>query len=114
MDIHDVRNELQVIDKLYRPGVRNIVAVFGHGEIQAGSLFYLDMELCELDLATFLQNKWTSTAWERGPRIQLQSLGPSDEVTQVRQILTDIVTGIAYIHSQNQVHRDLKPQNGGP
>lgn len=77
-------------------------------------IFFIDMELCDLTMALFLQQKWRSRAWERSPRIQSHLSGPSDEVVQIRHIMQDIARGIAFIHSLKEIHRDLKPQNGKP
>ena len=53
-----------------------------------------------MNLLDWLQEKWPPDA--KGPAIA--------EAT-VASILKQSLEGIKYIHAQNSVHRDIKPQN---
>src|SRR5271154_2495645 len=39
-------------------------------------------------------------------------LTPHQRLAQMLTIMRDIVNGVAFIHRNNEVHRDLKPRNG--
>jgi serine/threonine protein kinase len=111
ISVEYVQNELRAIDKLREPGHRNVVDVLKHGELLYMSLYFIDMELCDMNLETFIHGESSGT-------IDADSLyspiHPSSllKVEQIRGIVTDITDGLAYIHGHGEVHRDLKPANG--
>jgi len=39
-------------------------------------------------------------------------LGPVIRAAQIWNIMADISSGVAFIHSRGEIHRDLKPRNG--
>jgi len=69
------------------------------------------MELCDLNLATFIAREW-SPSIQRDATPAGASVMPNERMEQVRNIMKDILNGVEFIHSRNEVHRDLKPQNG--
>jgi len=88
-------NELRVITKLCKSGSHaHIVSVFRLGEVKDSALFYIDMELCDGNLDQFMR--------ERGSAITLND---------VWNVMLQITSGLAHIHSQGEVHRDIKPRN---
>jgi formylglycine-generating enzyme required for sulfatase activity len=72
----------------------HLVRCYAAGECSLFNIdaLYLAMELAEGSLETHLQ---------QGPL----------ESAKVREVITEVTAGLAYLHSQNQVHRDLKPGN---
>ena len=67
------------------------------------------MELCDLDLATYLDRQWSPVEMERTPIGMDQNRNMRME--QVWKIMMDVTSGLAFIHSHKEVHRDLKPRN---
>lgn len=105
---------MRAVAKLCNPGAhRNIVAVLEFGKLPRSYFHFLDMELCDLSLEAYIQRKWTQDV-----KIKLSHLIEVDELpelarlSQVGNIMHDIVAGVAFIHSHKEIHRDLKPQNG--
>lgn len=95
-----IKNEARAIAKLCKPGQhRNIVAVFRQGEVKDTAFYYIDMELCDSNLEIFIR--------KHGALREAPVTMP-----QILEIMVQIVNGVAFIHDQNEVHRDLKPRNG--
>ena len=88
---------------------KNIVEVIRHGVLPT-SLFFLDMELCELDLETWIARKWDARIERKLPYFTVE-LPSRMRSWQIRGIMEDVTNGTAFIHSKREVHRDLKPRN---
>jgi serine/threonine protein kinase len=86
-----VENEQRAVVKLCQDSHKNLVAILGLGKFDS-SHYYIDMELCQSDLEQYIQ---TSNV----------------EIDRIWGIMRDISDGVAFIHSHNEVHRDLKPRN---
>lgn len=100
-----IGNELRTIEKLCRPGSHeNIVSVFESGKLKSSSCFFIDMELCDLSLADYMQGRQTED-------LKMKAVAP-DNLSQIWDIMEAIANGLTFIHSLNEAHRDLKPSNG--
>jgi serine/threonine protein kinase len=96
------KNELRVITKLCNAGHRNIITVLKHGEFEDMSCFYIDMELCEMNLDQYNQASWTVAKFHTSP----------DHEHRTWKIMAQIANGLVFIHEKQEIHRDLKPKNG--
>ena len=107
----DVEAELRNISKLCTESRdKNIVAVFKHGRL-THEYYYIDMQFCEINLDTYIYRQWSSEMKGKLPQFT-DSVVPEIRMQQVWEIMTDIASGVAFIHSQSHIHRDLKPRNG--
>lgn len=78
-------------------------------------IWFIDMERCDLNLETYISRDWTPELHASVPFFTTIDICPtSQRIQQVGEIIRDIVKGVAFIHSQQLVHRDLKPRNGNP
>ena len=103
----DIEDEAAMIDRLLPHPY--LVTVHNKGWLNNTSYYAIDMELCQYDLSVYI-----GVDGERLMRA-LQSDDLSDVLNQLLRILTimgQITEGVAHIHSNNAVHRDIKPLNG--
>jgi serine/threonine protein kinase len=101
------------VRKLCDPGThRNIVSVFNRGKIPGQMIWFLDMERCDLNLEVYILRQWTPRLHRTVPFLTGIDICPtSEKINQVGEIIEDIVKGVGFIHSQQMIHRDLKPRN---
>lgn len=99
----DIDNEIRAVNKLCKSSHPNIVQVLGLGQLRPDSTwFYIDMELCSISLETYMNADESLASL---PKWVSESL-------QICDIFTQILNGLAFIHENGEVHRDLSPQNG--
>lgn len=99
----DIRNEIRALDKLCTHNVDNIVRVLRHNFLPQSVFYFIDMELCELNLDYFIREGW--------PADFSESRYASRGIIVVWDILRHIVNGLEFIHGLKEVHRDMKPRN---
>jgi serine/threonine protein kinase len=105
-------NEIRAIDKLYRDGPNdNLVEISHHGWLPSLSYYYIDMEFCELNLDEYIEGKTPSGFLLENPRV-LGAPFLERGTWCIWDIMQQISCGVQFIHSCQEVHRDLKPRNG--
>ena len=107
----DIQNEIRAVEKLCKSGThKNIVAVLNHGKLPPW-FYFLDMELCDLNLESYINRRWTP-ALQKRIQYFTSELPSSMRTAQLWHIMEDMTCGVAFIHQHKEVHRDLKPRNG--
>jgi serine/threonine protein kinase len=89
---------------------RNLVAVFDFGRL-ATFLYFIDMELCNLNLERWIYRTWNERTARELPLLTAD-LPPRARMDQTWDIMDDIIRAVAFVHELNEIHRDLKPSNG--
>lgn len=103
-----ILNEVRAIENLCRGSHPNIIQVFLHGWLRPQRpIYFIDMELCDASLGEFIAGS---------PRMQTVLNWPkASKDEQIRYLLecfTDhVLSGLVFIHSHDEVHRDLNPRN---
>ena len=99
--MHDIWNETRAIEKLCKQSHKNIITVFQTGHLRNSPFYFFDMELCSYDLEVYIYHLWRPESYE----------GANSRMDIVWDIMVQIANGVSFIHSKNEVHRDLKPRN---
>lgn len=105
-----IRAEAHTIEELGKTSHDNIIHIFDHGRFSAASpMYFIDMELCEIDLEAYISIK------KRGIRGLVDwdvALGEGQCEFLIIAILQQLLAGLSFMHKHNMVHRDMAPQNG--
>jgi serine/threonine protein kinase len=116
---NDILNEARAIDRLCKDRThKNIVSVFKHGWLSDSLHYFIDMELCDATLESYIYNTGAPKAREMlFVNDNLSSFGLEGDVWlefNAWSILVQLCDALEFIHHCGQVHRDLKPRNGWP
>jgi len=103
---------MQAIRKLSAEGSHvNIVAVWKLGRLLNSPYYFIDMELCDLNLHDYIHRSAPPNPSESIPYF-IKNAPPPLKAQQIWNIMKHIAGGVQYLHSLDMVHRDLKPANG--
>jgi serine/threonine protein kinase len=106
-----INNEIRASVKLCKTGAhKNIVAVFDLGNLPNTIFYFIDMELCDMNLDTYIYSRSTPKLVDKIP--YFFNATATERAAQIKNIMLDIANGLVFIHDHNEVHRDLKPHNG--
>ena len=106
----DIQNEVRAVAKLCKPDThKNIVSVFRYGSF-SDSYYFLDMELCDLNLECWIERKWNKEI-EKELHYLTGDFPSRMRIGQVWDVMEDVTRALAFIHSKKEIHRDLKPRN---
>jgi serine/threonine protein kinase len=111
----EIRGETRAIDALRSGGHGNLVSILRHGWLPSKSEYFIDMELCHMNLGEFIEQQldWEPFRCRRHPNYLVKESFPIWWRTpELLRVIFQIVSGVVFIHKCQQVHRDLKPQNG--
>ena len=103
-----MKNEIRILKKIENHEHPNIVQILKHGSLKGSQYYYIDMELCQLNLAQYIEGNWPE-AVQGGVYFRTTEAS----VAHCWDIMKDIARGLAFFHGMGEVHRDLKPHNGG-
>ena len=65
------------------------------------------MELCNLSLECYIESKQKEILLPSSSNCST----PRMRIMQIWDIMEDVTNGIAFIHAEKEIHRDLKPRN---
>src|SRR5436305_3149757 len=103
--------EAQAIRKICGKGSHShIVEILRLGELRNTDYYFIDMELCDLNLENYLHRSIPPNALESVPHF-IKDAPPPLKAQQIWNIMKQVMSGVKYMHTLNVVHRDLKPAN---
>lgn len=99
-DENEIDNEVRAIQKICHSRHPNIVEVISTCKhVWKGSpACFIQMELCDGDMESYVRFR--------------HQLGGSIDIAEIADTMVQILDGLVYLHSHDEVHRDLKPKNG--
>lgn len=102
-------NEFRAIEKLcVKNSSEPLIRVYRFGKLVDSPYFYIDMELCDFSLEIYIYEIGISRASGlHSPRC----FPSSRDTNSIWVTMRDISEGLAFIHRNSEVHRDLKPTN---
>jgi serine/threonine protein kinase len=105
----DIENEIRASIKLRGTDAQeNILQILRHGKLFGANYYFFDMELCAFNLEMYALELWKPTSTESSP----WTVDSNIRMPYVWAIMTQIASGLAFIHANDEIHRDLKPANG--
>lgn len=118
-DEHAIDSETKAVHELVQSGGHsNIISILDHGWLDSPYHYYfIDMELCELSLHQYIHDTRSLSIDDvfmdkLSPVFVRKDVSLLTFALNIWTIMREIVAGVEFLHSQNQVHRDLKPHNG--
>jgi serine/threonine protein kinase len=110
IDAKIIDNEVKILKELSELGTHaHIVRVLGIGELHSPRYLFIDMELCDLNLAEYV---YCTKPREAVPTFFIKDQPPPMRAKQIWMVMSQISKGVDYLHRKGLVHRDLKPANG--
>ena len=71
------------------------------------------MELCDINLESWIERKWTEET-EKKLAYLMGDFPSRMRMAQIWHVMEDVTSAVEFIHSQKEIHRDLKPRNSNP
>jgi serine/threonine protein kinase len=107
----DALEEIEAIQRLSTKGNDiNLVAILDHGRI--AGFCYIDMEICNGNLEDYIKGiRPRRFEGSLNPLFDAFGIEHIGEIATIWDIMEQISSGLCFIHSCREVHRDLKPRN---
>jgi serine/threonine protein kinase len=122
----DIENEVKAVTKICATaGNKNIIRILRHSPLPSTDYYYIDMELCDVNLAAYINPSYDRKLLVPTEELQnakrpvvvtvrrpVSYAGYRVSIENTYTIMSHIVSGLEFLHSHRLAHRDLKPQNG--
>ena len=108
--MEDYRNEVEAMKTLCNKSPTNMIQYIDVGMIVSGSIYFIDMELCDFNLSQYIEGTREVTGVHGLPLWNKES----PDIFLIIAIMQQLLSGLAFMHKEDKVHRDLDPRNGKP
>ena len=86
----------------------NIIQYIADGAIVSDSSYFIDMELCDINLREYIEGTHDVTGVHGLPPWNKEN----PDIFLVTAIMQQLLSGLKFMHERDKVHRDLDPKNG--
>jgi serine/threonine protein kinase len=113
----DIEKEAHAIGQICTTGHRNIVQVLRHDWFKSGSIYFIDMELCTLNLHDYIYHtrEYSCHAFalsnDSESAFLMEDSPTESKSINIWTIIDHVAQGLEFLHKGHYVHRDLKPPN---
>lgn len=104
----DYQREVETMKALCNSSQNNIVQFLGDGVIVPGTYYFIDMELCDINLRQYMNGEVNVTGIYGLPSWNKEE----PDMFMIAAIMQQLLSGLAFVHSEKKVHRDIDPTNG--
>ena len=103
--------ERDAVRKLFQDNSpQNLVHVSFYGRLP-DQRWFIDMEVCTFNLRKYIRDLGKRVKDEMLPLPYRVKSGPLTVQENVWDIMKQISSGVAFMHTHNHIHRDIKPEN---
>jgi len=88
----------------------NMIQYIADGSVVSDSVYFIDMELCDINLRQYIDGALNVTGVHGLPVWQ----NDNPDIFLITAILQQLLSGLAFMQKEDKVHRDLDPRNGKP
>lgn len=107
-EMEDYRNEVEAMKTLCNKSHINMIQYIDDGAVVSKLKYFIDMELCDINLSQYIEG--TESV------IGVHGLPPwnkeNPDIFLLIAIMQQLLSGLAFMHEKDKVHRDLDPRNG--
>lgn len=111
----DIEKEVAVIVQMCTTGHGNIVQILRHDWFSSGSIYFIDMELCNLNLHDYIyrtqEYSQYASSFSNDSTFVVEDASTHLKLVNIWTIIDHVAQGLEFIHEKHYIHRDLKPVN---
>ena len=85
----------------------NMIQYIADGSIASNSDYFIDMELCDFDLDQYINGACNVSGVHGLPVWNTDN----PDIFLIIAIMQQLLSGLAFMHKEGKVHRDLDPRN---
>ena len=89
---------------------KNVIQYIADGEILSDSIYFIDMELCDINLDEYMNGTQNISGIHGLPAWNKED----PDLFLIVAIVQQLLSGLDFMHKKQMVHRDLDPKNGEP
>jgi serine/threonine protein kinase len=106
--MENYKKEVDIMKKLCTNTNINMIQYIADGAIVSNSVYFIDMELCDINLSEYIGGTRKVTGVHGLPLWNKEN----PDIFLITTLMQQLLSGLKFMHEQGKVHRDLDPRNG--